>query len=170
MRQAVKDAIDIGYRHIDCAHVYGNEKEVGEALKEKLAEGVVKREDIFVTSKLWNTFHRPDLVEGAIKKTLSDLGLQYVDLYLIHWPLGYKVSNIVGSKNYVLKWFINKRVIDNSMMEEFDTDNLWQITYIQIYFEGCRKFFIYNDCVSFYLKKKKYVEIFFLITHTYSIK
>jgi diketogulonate reductase-like aldo/keto reductase len=58
------------------------------------------------------------------KKTLSDLGLQYVDLYLIHWPLGYKVSNIVGSKNYVLKWFINKRVIDNSMMEEFDTDNL----------------------------------------------
>jgi diketogulonate reductase-like aldo/keto reductase len=68
--------------------------------------------------------HRPDLVEGAIKKTLSDLGLQYVDLYLIHWPLGYKVSNIVGSKNYVLKWFINKRVIDNSMMEEFDTDNL----------------------------------------------
>jgi aldehyde reductase len=124
VRQAVKDAIDIGYRHIDCAHVYGNEKEVGEALKEKLAEGVVKREDIFVTSKLWNTFHRPDLVEGAIKKTLSDLGLQYVDLYLIHWPLGYKVSNIVGSKNYVLKWFINKRVIDNSMMEEFDTDNL----------------------------------------------
>ena len=80
---AVKTALDIGYRHIDTAEMYGNEKEVGEGIR---ASGI-PRNEIFVTSKLNNSFHEPDAARKAFDTTLSDLGFDYIDLFLIHWPL-----------------------------------------------------------------------------------
>ena len=82
--RAVKTAIQMGYRHIDCASVYGNEKEIGVALQEVFAEGIVTREELWITSKVWNDKHKE--VVASCKQSLADLQLDYLDLYLVHWP------------------------------------------------------------------------------------
>lgn len=87
---AVLEALRAGYRHIDCAQMYKNEREVGQALDYAFRFGIVKREEIFVTSKLWNSDHAPARVEAAINRTLANLQLKYLDLYLIHWPVAVK--------------------------------------------------------------------------------
>ncbi|MDQ4106003.1 MAG: aldo/keto reductase, partial [Actinomycetota bacterium] len=81
--EAVSEALRIGYRHIDTAEMYGNEKEVGEAIR----DSGLDRGEVFVTSKLNNSFHEPDDAREAFDRTLSELGFDYVDLFLIHWPL-----------------------------------------------------------------------------------
>lgn len=88
--QAVEFAISkAGYKHIDCAAIYGNEKEIGVAF-EKVIGKTIKREDLFITSKLWNTNHKSENVEKALRQTLSDLKLDYLDLYLMHWGIAFK--------------------------------------------------------------------------------
>ena len=87
---ATRDALEAGYRHFDSAERYRNEREVGEALRVGLAAGGIAREDIFVTTKLWNSNHRPERVEPAFEASLGRLGLDYLDLYLIHTPFAFQ--------------------------------------------------------------------------------
>lgn len=90
--EAVKTALESGYRHIDCAPIYLNEADVGAAFETVFQQGDIKRFDVWVTSKLWCNRHRPDLVKGALEATLADLKLKYLDLFMIHWPIVFRAD------------------------------------------------------------------------------
>lgn len=99
---AVENAIQIGYRHIDAACDYGNELQAGEGIQAGI-EGGVKRDELWVTSKLWNTYHRPEHVRAACERSLSDLGLDYFDLYHIHFPIS--LAYVPFETRYPPEWF-----------------------------------------------------------------
>ena len=99
----VQEAIRIGYRHFDCACDYGNEPEVGAGLAAAFRAGLCRREDVWVTSKLWNTYHEPKHVRPACERTLRDLQLDYVDLYLVHFPIA--LAYVPFDVRYPPEWF-----------------------------------------------------------------
>lgn len=90
--EATELAIKVGYRHIDGAYMYSNEAEVGRAIHKKIADGTIRREDLFLTGKLWCTFHRPNLVQKGLQRSLEALNMKYLDLFLIHVPIEFQPS------------------------------------------------------------------------------
>lgn len=131
---AVEDAIRRGYRHIDCASVYMNEDYIGEVLKKLIDEGVVKREELWITGKVWNDQHNE--VEKACRKSLADLQLDYFDLYLVHWPFpNYHAPGCDGdarnpdSKPFIVDDFINtwrqmESLVEKGLVKNIGTSNM----------------------------------------------
>src|ERR1700734_2905308 len=89
-KQAAKTALEAGFRHLDCAERYRNEDAVGEAMRDVFKAGAIRREDVFVTTKLWNTNHRPERVAPAFEASLRRLRIDYADSYLIHTPFAFR--------------------------------------------------------------------------------
>jgi diketogulonate reductase-like aldo/keto reductase len=131
---AVEHALTKGrYTHIDCAAIYGNEPEIGGAFERVFSSGTLQREDVFITSKLWNTQHHPDRVEAACRKTLHDLQLEYLDLYLIHWGLAFAhggesepvVDGEVQTENVSLQetWQAMERLVEKGLVRSIGVSN-----------------------------------------------
>ena len=132
---AVRDAIRLGYRHIDCAAVYRNEDMVGQALQDAMASGVC-RDDLWITSKLWNDKHEETDVIPACKQSLHDLQLEYLDLYLVHWPFpNYHAPGVDVSardphakpyihENFMRTWRQMERLVEMGLVRHIGTSNM----------------------------------------------
>ncbi|KAJ5077847.1 aldo/keto reductase [Anaeramoeba ignava] len=144
--KAVKIALETGYRHIDCAYAYENEDEIGEILKETFDQGKIKREDIWITSKLWNIFHDPKDVQPICEKTIKDLQCGYLDLYLMHCPVCFekrenlelfprKDENTMSTVNIPLieTWHAMEKLVELGLVKSIGISNFTKEKIEEIY-------------------------------------
>ena len=122
--KAVEDAIAVGYRHIDSAADYGNEVEAGDGIRNAVANGRCTRDDLWVTSKLWNTFHRREHVRPACERTLRDLGLDYLDLYLVHFPIA--LQYVPFEERYPPEWMSEKDGVSGMHVDSVPLAETWE--------------------------------------------
>lgn len=123
--QVVADAIKLGYRHLDSAADYGNELEVGAGIAAALKRGSATRKQLWVTSKLWNTFHRPEHVRAACEKSLQDLGVDYLDSYLIHFPIALRYVDF--AQRYPPEWIFDPSAPEPAMvLDPVPLADTWQ--------------------------------------------
>uniref|UniRef100_A0A1A9W803 NADP-dependent oxidoreductase domain-containing protein n=1 Tax=Glossina brevipalpis TaxID=37001 RepID=A0A1A9W803_9MUSC len=137
MVDAMKCAFDIGYRHVDTAFLYKNEKQIGQAIKAKIEDKTLKREDVFLVTKLWNNFHDPKDVRCACEKSLENLCLSYIDLYLMHTPMGVKRTDdlydfapvdkdckpLFTDTDYVCTWQAMEKLVEDCLCKSIGICN-----------------------------------------------
>lgn len=146
---SAREALSLGYRHLDCASVYGNEVEIGEVLTDVFDSGVIKREDLWITSKVWNDKHGDGDVLLSCAQTLKDLRLDYLDLYLIHWPFpnyhspGCDIdarspdSRAYIHENYMKTWRQMERLVEMGLVRHIGTSNM-TIPKLELVLRDCR--------------------------------
>lgn len=146
---AVRTALDLGYRHIDCARVYGNEADIGEVIDDAIRSGQVTRDELWITSKLWNDMHQDGDVLLSLAQSLKDLRLDYLDLFLIHWPFpnhhdpGVDVnarhpdSKPYIHENYIAVWRQMERVADAGLARHIGTSNM-TVRKMELLLRDCR--------------------------------
>jgi len=133
--RSIEVAIESGYRHFDCAWLYQNEELIGDTFKNCIEKGMVKREELFITSKLWSTFHQPKDVKPIFMETLKNLKLDYLDLYLMHLPCGFKNDGrnpypagddgfmISDPIDYVITWKAMQKLVDEGLVKQIGVSN-----------------------------------------------
>lgn len=170
-RASVYSAIKAGYRHFDCAYEYLNEKGIGEGIQQAINDHIVTRKELWVTTKLWNTFHKPDLVEYQCKQSLSNLKLDYLDAFIIHWPLSFIHQNdqelyprdekhqIIYDSGYSLfdTWCAMEKLVEKKLVRYIGLSNFTVLAIQDLLSKAKIKPFVHEIEVHPYLQNEKVI-------------